>query len=110
MLALVCILRLSKENWIILIEFSGSKFRRAGGFPSSRHLAALTKVNVVISSPFAVHLVDKEAGRGFEKQAEDGHSCAEVKQVLCSFCCQIGQRVKDPKVDDVGQYRHHHPH
>ncbi len=74
------------------------------------HPAALTKVHVVISSTFAVHLVDKEAGHGFEQQVEDGHCRAEAKHVPSPFCCKVIQRVIDPKMDDVGQYCHSHPH
>lgn len=79
-------------------------------FQHSAHLEALTKVNVVISSTFAVHLVDKEAGHRFYKQAEDGHSGAKANHAPFSFCYQVSQGVIDPKMDDVGQYRHNHPH
>lgn len=74
------------------------------------HPVALTEVNVVISSTFAVHLVDKEAGHRFEQQAEDGHSCAEAKHVPSPFYCKVIQRVIDPKMDDISQYCHDHPH
>lgn len=76
---------------------------------ASRHRGE-TKVNVVISSTFAVHLVDKEAGHRLEQQAEDGHSCAEAKYVPSPVCCEVIQRVIDPEMDDVSQYRHDHPH
>lgn len=76
----------------------------------STHLEALTKVDVVISSSLAVHLVDKEAGHRFEQQAEDGHPRAEAKHVPPWFCGEVIYRVIDPKMDDVGQYRHDHPH
>lgn len=79
-------------------------------FQHLTRLEALTKVNVVISSTFAVHLVDKEARHRFQKQAEDGHSGAKANHVPSSFCCQVNQGVIDPKMDDVGQYRHNHPH
>lgn len=77
---------------------------------SSTHLEALTKVNVVISSSLAVHLVDKEAGHRLEQQAEDGHPRAEAKHVPPRLCGEVIYRVIDPKMDDVGQYRHDHPH
>lgn len=78
--------------------------------PSSTHLEALTKVDVVISSSLAVHLVDKEAGHRLEQQAEDGHPRAEAKHVPPWFCGEVIYRVIDPKMDNVGQYRHDHPH
>lgn len=70
----------------------------------------LTQVDVVISSALAVHLVDEEAGHGLQEQAEDGHTGAEAEQVPPPVDCQFVQRVEDPKMDDVGQYCHHHPH
>lgn len=73
------------------------------------HLGTLTKVNVVIASTFAVHLVDEEAGHGLEQQAEDGHSRAEAKDVPSPVHREVIQRVIDPEMDDVGQYRHDHP-
>lgn len=69
------------------------------------HLVVLTKVDVVISSSLAVHLVDKEAGNGFEQQVEDGHPCAEAKQVVRGT-----ERVEYPEMDDVGQYCQNHPY
>lgn len=76
---------------------------------SEKHLGPLTKVDIVISSTFSVHLVDKEAGGRFEQQTEDGHPCTEAKRITSSFCIII-QWVIDPKMDDVCQYRHGHSH
>lgn len=69
-------------------------------------LVVLTKVDVVISSSLAVHLVDKEAGHGFEQQVEDGHPCAEASRVSH----QVTAWVEYPEMDDVGQYCQNHPY
>lgn len=45
----------------------------------------LTEVDVVVTSPLTVHLVDEEAGQGFQDEAEDGHAHTEAKCVLVSF-------------------------
>lgn len=61
-------------------------------------VAALTKVDIVFSSTFSVHLVDKKAGNRFEKQAEDGRCCAEAVHVS-----ETSRGIVDPKMDDVSQ-------
>lgn len=68
-------------------------------------VSLLTEVDVVLASTLAVHLVNEEAGRGFEQQAEDGHARTEAKQVPARFHLVV----KDAEVDDVGQYGHGHP-
>lgn len=78
--------------------------------PHTPLVARLTKVDVVISSALAVHLVDEEAGHGLQEETEDGHTGAEADHVPPPADSQLVVRVKDPKMDDVGQYRHHHPH
>lgn len=102
------------SNWILRIHTShmirSSQACKLLMWLSSTHLEALTKVNVVISSSLAVHLVDKEAGHRLEQQAEDGHPRAEAKHVPPRLCGEVIYRVIDPKMDDVGQYRHDHPH
>lgn len=64
---------------------------------------SLTKVDIVISSSFTVHLIDEEAGNRFKQQAEDSHSCSETLYSL-KRCV----RIPDPKMDDVSQYRYSH--
>lgn len=56
----------------------------------------LTEVDVVFSTPLAVHLVDEEGGQRFEEEAEDGHAHAEAEQI-----CLLERRVKNCDVDDV---------
>ncbi len=73
------------------------------------HLEALTKVNVVISSTFSVHLIDKEAGHRFEQQAQDGHARAEAKHTPPPTA-KVIQRVIDPEMDDVCQYCQRRPY
>lgn len=66
------------------------------------------KVDIVVSSPLAVHLVDKEAGDGLEEQAEDGHAGTEAERVPGPLHQALRQRVVDAEVDDVSQRGHRH--
>lgn len=102
---------LDDSNIFMLTCFSGENLQIAyKPVLSLTHLDPLTKVDVVVSSTFTVHLVDKEAGHRFYEQVEDGHSNTEAKYIPSSFSQQVTEGVIDPKMDDVGQYGHHHPH
>lgn len=69
-------------------------------------LTGLTKVDAVLASSLAVHLVHEEAGRGFEQQVEDGHPGTEAEHAGV----EEARGKVNSKVDDVGQDGHRDAH
>lgn len=57
----------------------------------------LTYVEDELAPSLPVHVIDKEAGQGFQEEAEDGHACAEADCVRQ----RDPMRVEDADVDDI---------